>query len=70
MLRGRFICFDHRTCKAGTLSGDRHKKQKAVISTAFLLFNLKSNTMKTQCKYSNYVFITDHRPESSQHIRI
>ena len=42
------------------------KKQKAVITTASLLFNLKSNTMKTQCKYSTYVFITAV-PEESSH---
>ena len=42
------------------------KKQKAVITTASLLFNLKSNTMKTQCKYSNYVFITSGSLKSSR----
>lgn len=29
---------------------------RAVVATALIIFNLKSNTMKTQCKYSNYVF--------------
>ena len=42
-----------------------NKKQKAVITTAFLFFNLKSNTMKTQCKYSNYVFKTSGEEKSS-----
>ncbi|WP_304472830.1 hypothetical protein, partial [uncultured Duncaniella sp.] len=42
------------------------KKQRAVIATALLFFNLKSNTMKTQCKYSNYVFITSGSLKSSR----
>ena len=40
------------------------KHNRAVVATARLCFNLKSNTMKTQCKYSNYVFITERGCES------
>ncbi len=48
----------------GTVTPPKNKRLSS--RQPLLLFNLKSNTMKTQCKYSNYVFITAV-PEESSH---